>query len=553
MRDRLLAALPLMALLAGPAPAHAQSREWWKEPPESRLDQKSVDPADQTAARIKWDDGYLQVKAGGTALPAARNDAYRKLAEMAEGVAVDGVTLVKNAMIADETVRGRVQDRIRGAIIVSEQVRDRPGGGVWAEVVVGLRLRGAGSLAESVGAWAAARPVDPYRPDLAFRVSESYTGLIVDASDADFLPALAPRLLEEDTGRVVFGPQMVLHAALSQQGLVGYAVAMSDARQTGRAGANPLIVRALATQGVLRADLVLSLRDAERVLAADRATRFLDRAAVVVVHGKERRELTVRPGRRHALVIGIDDSPQGGGAEGRSAVAARDARTLAALLQQSGGFAAAEVTLLENRDATRMRVLQSLRGLRARVQDEDTVLIFFSGHGSVGPAEDGRLHYYLVPHGGQVATLARTGLKDDELEEAIGNLPARQVVVILDACFLGGGPPGTRVRGLDNPAVTARPATRPLVEASAGRAVISASKPDEPAFEDEQRGGLLTSFLLEGLRGDADLNGDGAVTVRELFQFVSPRLLEYTRQTVHVEQTPVLEVRALAGEIVVKR
>lgn len=553
MRDRLLAALGLMTLLAGPAPAHAQGREWWREPPESRLDQKSVDATDQTAARIKWDDGYLEVRAGGAALPVARHDAYRKLAQIVEGMAVDGVTLVKHAMGGDQTVRVRVQDRIRGAVIVSEQVRDRPGSGVWAEVVVRLRLHAAGGLAESVGVWAAARPVDPYRPDPTFRVSETYTGLIVDASDTDFVPALAPRLMEAGTGRIVFGPQMVQHAALNQQGPVGYAVAMSSTRQKGRVGTNPLIVRAIATEGVLRADLALSPRDAERVRAADRAARFLDRAAVVIVHGKEQRELAARSGRRHALIIGIDDGAPAERGAGGLGFAARDARTLAAFLQQSGGFAAADVTLLENREATRTRVLDALRGLRVRVQDEDTVLVFFSGHGTVGPADDGQVHYYLVPYGGQLATLARTGLKDDELEEAIGNLPTRRVVVIFDAGFVGSQRPGIRVRGLDNPAVTARPAARPLVEASAGRAVLSASEPDQPAFEDDQRGGLLTSFLLEGLQGDADLDGDGAVTVRELFEFAAPRLREYTRQTVHVEQTPVLEVRVLSGEIVLTR
>lgn len=568
MRGRRCLTVLMVALLAGPAGAHAQGREWWKEPPESRLDQKIPDPSGQASARIKWDDGYIEVRAGGTAdkalalnqahlremaLRAARNDGYRRLAELVESVAVDGVTVVKNAMVVDQTVRTRVQARIRGAVVASEQVRDLPDGGVWAEVVMGLRLRGAGSLTESVGAWAASRPVDPYRPDPAFRVNEPYTGLILDASDAGFLPALAPRLVEEGSGKVVFGPQMVQQAALNQQGSVDYAIAMSEARQKGRAGANPLIVRAVATAGALKGDLVLSRRDAERVLAADRAGRFLDRAAVVIVHGKEQRELTAQPGGRYALVIGIDDYQQAQSGYSRLTYAARDARTLAALLQQSGGFVAGTVTLLENRDATRQRVLDALRGLRVRLRDEDTVVIFFSGHGSVGPADDGRLHYYLVPHDGQLADLARTALKDDELEEAIGNLPARQVVVILDACYSGGGTTVLRARGITNPAVTAAPAGRALVEASAGRVVISASKSDQPAFEDDQRGGLFTSFLLEGLRGGADLNSDGAVTVLELFQFVSPQLREYTRRTYQVEQTPVLEVRVLSGEIVLVR
>lgn len=565
MRRGLSVALSLIALLSAPAVGGAQGREWWKEPPESRLDQRLGDPSTVTASRVKWDDGYIEVRAAGTAersstlnparrremaMGAARDDGYRRLAEVVDGLAVDGVTVVKTAVNQDAGVRARILARIRSAVVVSEQAHDLPDGGVSAEIVMGLRLRGAGSVAESIGAWAAARPVEPYRVDPTFRVHELYTGLLVDASDVGFMPALAPRLLEDGTGRMVFGPQMVQQAVLNQQGPLEYAAAMSDARQKGRAGANPLIVRAVAAVGTFKGDLVVSPRDAARVVAADRAGRFLDRAAVTVVYGKEQRALPA--GRRHALVIGAGEDQQAPSGDGRTAQAARDARALASLLEQSG-FAAGDVILLESRDATRGRVLAELHRMRGRVQDEDTIVIFFSGRGSVGPAEDGRLHYYVVPHDGRLADLARTALVDDQLEEAIGNLPARQVVVLLDASFAGGDTPTIRSRSLNNPAVTTAPTGRPLVGASVGRAVISASPPDQPAFEDDRRGGLFSSFLVEALGGAADENGDGAVTVFELFQFVSPRLGEYTRTHYHVEQRAVLETHVRTEEIVITR
>jgi hypothetical protein len=565
MRRSLLVALPLLALLSAPAVGSAQSREWWKEPPESRLDQRIGDPSTVSASRVKWDDGYIEVRAAGTAerssalnparrrelaMGAARDDGYRRLAELVDGLAVDGATAVKSAVLQDAGVRARVQARIRSAVVVSEQTRDAADGGVAAEIVMGLRLRGAGSVAESIGAWAASRPMTPYRSDPTFRVHELYTGLLVDASDVGFVPALAPRLLEDGTGRMVFGPQMVQQAVLYQQGPLEYAAAMSDARQKGRAGANPLIVRAIAAVGAFKGDLLVSPRDAARVAAADRAGRFLDRAAVTVVYGQEQRALPA--GRRHALVIGVGEEQQPVSSDGGTAQAARDARTLATLLEQSG-FAAGDVVLLGSRDASRRRVLAELHRMRGKVQDEDTIVIFFSGRGSVGPAEDGRLHYFLVPHDGRLADLARTALVDDQLEEAVGNLPARRVVVLLDASFVGGDTPTIRSRSLNNPAVSAAPDSRPFIAASVGRAVISASPPDQPAFEDDQRGGLFSSFLVEALRGAADQNGDGAVTVFELFQFVSPRLGEYTRTHYHVEQRAVLEIHVRTGEIVITR
>jgi len=550
-------ALATVALLS-PAPASAQ---WWKDPPpQSRLDQRITDGGGQTAGRLKWDDGYIEVQAGATAdkvlalnkaherslaLDAARQLCYLKLAEIVEGVAIDGVTIVKNAMILDQTVRSTVQARIKGAVIVSENVKDLADGSVWAEVVMGLRLRGTGSLTETVAGWSAARPADPYKPDPTFRVGDSYSGLIVQASDAGFSPALAPRIIEEGTQKIVFGPGTVQLASLSQIGPVGYAAALVDARQGGRAGANPLIVRAVDAAGARKGDLVLSRKDAERILAADRTGGFLSRAAVVVVLGKEQRELA--PGAQHALLIGINE--YGGSGLPPLSYAARDAQALAGALQAGGG----SVTLLENRNATRAGIVDALRALPARVREEDSVVLFFSGHGAIGNGQDGKPHYFLVPQDGLLADLGKTGLMDDDLEELVGKIPARQVVVFLDACYSGGGTTVIRARGVDNPAVRPPATARPLIEASTGRVVISASRPDQPAFEDDRRGGLFTSFLVEGLRGAADLDGDGKITALELYQFVSPRVREYSRQNYQAEQTPVLEVRSATGEIVLAR
>ncbi|MBI4635421.1 MAG: caspase family protein [Candidatus Rokubacteria bacterium] len=568
MKRHGVVAAVLLACAVQPSPSDAQ---WWKEAtPASRLDQRVPDPSGRSAARLKWDDGYIEVQAGATAdralalnraheralaLDAARQLAYFKLAEVVEGVAIDGVTIVKNAMVADQTVRSTVQARIRGAVVVSESARDLPDGAVWAEVVMGLRLRGAGSVTESVVPWAASRPADPFSPDPAFRVNDRYTGLIVDASDAGFSPALAPRLVEEGSGKVLFGPHTVEPASLAQQGAVGYAAGMADAKASGRVGANPLIVRAVGSAGSRKGDLVVSVRDAERVLAADRDGAFLPKAAIVLVLGKDRRELAARPGKRHALLVGVDEYRRtGDGGLPRLKFAVRDARAVERVLATAGGFPSDAVTVLEDRSATRERVVEALRALRGRVREEDSVVIYFSGHGSVGNGDDSRPHYFLVPHDGHLADLARTALMDDLLEELIGQLAARQVVVILDTCYAGAGAGAIRVRGVTNPGVTTRPPARPLIEASAGRVLLSASKPDQVAFEDAQRAaGVFSSFLVEGLAGAADLDGDGAITVLELFQWVSPRVRDYARREFQAEQTPVLEVRGLSGEITLAR
>src|SRR5262249_28316536 len=198
-----------------------------------------------------------------------------------------GTTIVKNAMVTDQTVVQRVQGRIRGAVQVgAPSVRADANGAVWVEVVLGIRLRGAGSVTEAVAPWIASRAVDPYRSDPDFRVTDTYTGLIIEASDTVFSPALAPLVVEDGTAKVVFGPQSVQLAALNQQGPVGYAPTLEEARRSRRVGQNPMIVRSIAGPGGRPGDLVISRRDAERLLAADRASGFLTKGAVVIALGK---------------------------------------------------------------------------------------------------------------------------------------------------------------------------------------------------------------------------------------------------------------------------
>jgi hypothetical protein len=527
--------------------------EWWKQRAANRLDERGAD------ARITWDRGFLEVKAGATADPAlvlnpahgrslaaraARALAYAKLAEIVEGVRIDGVTVVKNAMVVDSTVRATVQGFIRGAV-ATETVVPQPDGSPWVDVVMRLPLRGPGSLSESVAGWAASRPADAYRGDARFPINEPYTGVIIEASESSFLPSIMPRVLEQASGKAVYGPHLVQPTILGQYGAVGYAVAMVDAAREQRVGRNPLIVRALPpTDGAKPGEIVLSTRDAERVAAADRAGKFLERAAVIVVRGADAAQQAAQPGRRHALVIGVQDYQQG---YKKLTHTVGDARAFADVLRTAGRFPSDAVTFIEN--GTRTEILAALNSLRARVGDDDTVVIFFAGHGTLANGPDGRPHYFLVPRDGVAADIGSTGLRDDQLEEPIGALKARRIVVVLDACYSGGGSSTIRARAAAaQPSVAAPP--RAPIEPSAGRIVLSASQPDQPAYEDDRRGGVFTSFLIEGLRGAADANRDGKISALELYDYVSTRVTEYTRHHHRVEQTPVLEVRGLAGQIV---
>ncbi|MCG8460814.1 MAG: caspase family protein [Holophagales bacterium] len=131
--------------------------------------------------------------------------------------------------------------------------------------------------------------------------------------------------------------------------------------------------------------------------------------------------MTVRSGgggQRRALLVGIDRYPRFG-PEVPLRGAVRDAVVLAELLIEGYGFAAEDVRLCLGARATRAALLARLDGLLARVRPGDSVLFFFSGHGSQmtdreGDEGDG-LDETLVPVDSGRGRHENRDISDDEI------------------------------------------------------------------------------------------------------------------------------------------
>ncbi len=530
------------------------------------LDRRDIDVSAHTAVRTSWEEGLIEAKAGATAdmrlavnraqarsmaLKAARHLAYEKLAEAVEGLSLTGEASVRHATLRASNLRTELQAKIRGARILGETVTDLPDGSVWAEVTLGLPLVGQEGVSGALTGWASVQPPPSYRPNAAYATEDQYTGVIVEASGLGFSPGLTPRLLTADDRAEIYGPSRISPQALQAQGLTGYMESLPKARGDPRVGRNPLLVRAVGVSGDRRGDLLVSRHDAERLMAADRQSQVLTRGAVVVLVGKGPADL-LKEGKRYAILVGVNEYAHANQVPPIRPLrfAASDARDLATLLIQKGGYSTEGLQLLVNEQATRVSLYGALRALRDSVREEDTVLLFFSGHGTIGTGRDGLSHYYLVPHDGRASDLDGTAIRDDVLEELVGQLPAKKVVVLLDACH-SGGLGDQRVKGFANPADRTAPTSRTFMESSEGRVVMAASRPDQVSVEDDQvQHGVFTHFLLEALGGKADFDRDGTVTVLETYQYVSSEVRAYTTRTHGFEQRPVLEVRGMSRELI---
>jgi serine/threonine protein kinase len=194
-----------------------------------------------------------------------------------------------------------------------------------------------------------------------------------------------------------------------------------------------------------------------------------------------------------------------------------DARDLHDLLAQSG-YPAANLILLRDKQATKSAINDELDRLARRAGPDDTVVIFFSGHGTqrIGGFEPGE---YLCPVEADWHVLRTTAISDQEFTTALRAIRAERVAVFLDACHSGGvGQPkdatGQIKSGLSEVAYAR------LAEGR-GRVVIASCRADEESWElPGMRNGLFTHYLLGGLRGAA-ADPDGSVGILDLFNYVS--------------------------------
>ena len=109
-----------------------------------------------------------------------------------------------------------------------------------------------------------------------------YTGLIFDAQSSSFIPSASVKILDED-GREVYGSAYVSKEWAEEQGIVGYAKTVDDAKANQRVSGTPLVIKAMKATGPNNKDLVISNEDARKVRDLSKNINFLDKAKVMVV------------------------------------------------------------------------------------------------------------------------------------------------------------------------------------------------------------------------------------------------------------------------------
>jgi len=137
-----------------------------------------------------------------------------------------------------------------------------------------------------------------------------------------------------------------------------------------------------------------------------------------------------------------------------------------------------------------------------------------------------------------------------ELREKLASLPSTVTVVILDACQTGAI---SRVKGAEPAADFSYNSVNNLN--TAGIVVMASSSASELSQESESLGSsYFTHHLVVGLRGAADEDADGAVTLSEAYRYAYNRTLVATAATAVGKQHVTLETELRGkGEMVLTR
>ena len=235
---------------------------------------------------------------------------------------------------------------------------------------------------------------------------------------------------------------------------------------------------------------------------------------------------------RHALVVGVSRYRYADGRKLRNLrYAAKDAELFAAFLKSEAGGKFERVELLTDRKAKLSEIRRHVRDTFGPSQPQDLIVLFFSGHGAPDPHNPDNL--YFLPYDAKVDNLAGTAWPMDLVEAEIRReAGANKVVIIADACHAAGAGSGRNMTD------SMRRYMKQLGAAKAGWNWLFAARADEEAQEGNIFGvgghGVFTYHLVHALRGKADRNADGFVSVDEAFDYTKDKVLRAT----HSSQTP---------------
>ncbi len=204
--------------------------------------------------------------------------------------------------------------------------------------------------------------------------------------------------------------------------------------------------------------------------------------------------------------------------------ASSDAQIVSNYFQALGGVLTSNILLLQDWKAVRSDIDEALLDwLPPHINKDTVVIVYFAGLASVSSTGE----TFLVPYDGTATTTSRTYPMKD-LDAALSRLKAKQTVFLFDGVL-------SRI-GTDNRAKTPHAQWNP--KGSSTLHIIGTSGIGQGLEDDQHRHGLFTYYLLRAMRGEADTNRDGNVTLGETVSYLSQKVRWASKTYMNQEQRP---------------
>ena len=214
-----------------------------------------------------------------------------------------------------------------------------------------------------------------------------------------------------------------------------------------------------------------------------------------------------------AIIVGIQDYKRLPKAD----FANEDARSFYDYAVRALGIKPDNIKMLIDGEAEQVEILSAFKSwLPSYVNKGKTdVYVFYSGHGL--PSTDGK-SLFLLPQNGHKDYLTETGIDQNSLVAAISAAKPKSVTLFIDSCYSGSARSGETLLA------SARPIVLKASESifPSNFTVITASSLDQiSSSSPELKHGIFSFYVMKGMEGAADLNGDGKITAGELQAYLA--------------------------------
>lgn len=177
--------------------------------------------------------------------------------------------------------------------------------------------------------------------------------------------------------------------------------------------------------------------------------------------------------------------------------------------------------------------------------EKPNVFIYYVGH---GVADKNSQATFFVAKDSEPNNISVTGFSVARFYKSIDKLPAKRVMVVIDACYSGQtATKGSLLTGVSPGMLKVKEAAPPekvAVFTSAGSDQVS-------SWYDDKRHSMFTYYFLKGLLGEADLNKDRSVSYKELEDYVHDNVRRTSMRQSGVKQDPSLSWNRKGENVVI--